>query len=426
VTTQAKEYRRSLGPWPERVLVGLTLTAVAVAAGLVERGRVNQPWSTFDLRVYWSAGQAVLHGHGIYAVSLPTGLPAGFCKAVNCPTALGFVYPPFAALVLAPLSLMSVATLRLVWYSGLFLALESIVWLCLGWAGVRNRWIRLAVAVAAAAVLPFFDPVGQELQAGQVNVFLMLLVLADLRRPDGARGKGAGVGLAAALKLTPLIFIPYLVLTRRIREAVTAVAVFAGAIVVGFIAEPSDSWRYWTSYAWQPQRNYPQTGNISNQSLRAVLARLVHSNTPTAAWFAAAVVVFVIGMVVAIILHRRGLELEAVIACGFTAALVSPIAWVYHWVWFVPLLVCMAARAARARPASRSLGWLVLAAAIAAVPAIHPYTWLTWYQVPSGGWDQLQADSLALCGLVLLLLGALLGRTPPAPGDPVQPAGQPR
>jgi hypothetical protein len=86
----------------------------------------------------------------------------------------------------------------------------------------------------------------------------------------------------------------------------------------------------------------------------------------------------------------------------------------------------MAARAARARPASRSLGWLVLAAAIAAVPAIHPYTWLTWYQVPSGGWDQLQADSLALCGLVLLLLGALLGRTPPAPGDPVQPAGQPR
>lgn len=412
------------GPWPRRVLIGLTLIGFAIFSAVIERGRVgNTIWSTTDLHVYWATGKAVLTGHGIYTALVPTGMTPAYCQVLNCPVTLGFVYPPFAALLMAPFSLLSLTALRLVWFSMIFGSLEAVVWLSLGWAGVRNQVIRLVAAVAAAGVLPFFDPVRQEFLAGQVNVFLMLLVLADLRRRDDAPGKGIGVGIAAGLKLTPLIFILFLALTRRFRAAVTAVVAFVATAAAGFIVRPSDSWHYWTSYVRQTRRIYPQTGIVYNQSLQAVLARLLHVNSPTAAYVPIAIVALVAGITVAVLLHRRNLEFEAVLACGFTACLVSPVAWVYHWVWFVPLLIMMAVRAARAPSAGTALGWATLTVATAVIPSIHLYTWLAWYQQPSGAWQQLESDSLALSGVVLVLLGLLLALRSPGPPEssPVPP-----
>lgn len=112
---------------------------------------------------------ALILGRQLYAVQVPTGMTPGFCHALNCPVALGFVYPPFAALVLAPISLLSLSALRLVWFSAIFLCLEGTVWISLGWAGVRNRLLRLAVAIGAAA-----DP-GRCLQVNADQVRLLTL-----------------------------------------------------------------------------------------------------------------------------------------------------------------------------------------------------------------------------------------------------------
>lgn len=401
-----------LTAWPGRVVAAIILVAAAVIAALAERAAVGSlSYSNFDLQVYWYTSKAVTSGHSIYAVQLPTGLPPSMCKTLGCPVTEGFVYPPFSALLMSPISLLSLPVLKLLWFTGIFGCLEVVLWISLGWAGVRNPWIRLAVVLAALAVLPFFDPIGEEFQAGQVNVFLMTLVLADMRRRDGSVGKGAGVGLAAGLKLTPLLFIVYLAVTRRFKEAWTAVAVFVATVLIGFAVKPTDAWHFWTSYIWQPDRIYPQAGNIYNQSLRAILARLVHSNSPTAAWLPAAVVVLAAGLAVAIMLHRRGLELEAVIAIAFTAELISPVSWVYHWVWFVPLVVCVGVRAALSPTTRGKLGWGVVTLAVAAVPAFHPYTYPSWMLPPTSTTGQLEADSLALAGLLLLALGALLPRS---------------
>jgi alpha-1,2-mannosyltransferase len=189
------------------------------------------------------------------------------------------------------------------------------------------------------------------------------------------------------------------------------VAVFVATVLIGFAVKPTDAWHFWTSYIWQPDRIYPQAGNIYNQSLRAILARLVHSNSPTAAWLPAAIVVLAVGLAVAIMLHRRGLELEAVIAIAFTAELISPVSWVYHWVWFVPLVVCVGVRAALSPTIRGKLGWGVVTLAVAAVPAFHPYTYPSWMLPPTSTTGQLEADSLALAGLLLLALGALLPRS---------------
>ena len=88
-----------------------------------------------------------------------------------------------------------------------------------GW----TRWFALAVALCLAAA---FEPMRETVNFGQVNTLLLFLVAVDLLRllPAGNRWAGVGIGLATAIKLTPGIFIVYLLVTGRWRAAVTAAA----------------------------------------------------------------------------------------------------------------------------------------------------------------------------------------------------------
>ena len=83
---------------------------------------------------------------------------------------------------------------------------------------------------------------------GQVNLALMALIIWDLCQPDTAASrwwKGAGVGIAAGIKLVPLIFIPYLLLTRRFRQAAVASGAFVATVAAGFVVLPADSAKWW-------------------------------------------------------------------------------------------------------------------------------------------------------------------------------------
>src|SRR5436190_1420035 len=85
-----------------------------------------------------------------------------------------------------------------------------------GW----SRWFTLAVAAAFAAA---FEPMRETVNFGQVNMLLLALVAGDLLLlvRGGRRWAGVLIGLATAIKLTPGLFILYLLLTRRYRAAVT-------------------------------------------------------------------------------------------------------------------------------------------------------------------------------------------------------------
>src|SRR6202000_1969009 len=104
--------------------------------------------------------------------------------------------------------------------------------------------------LAAAAVF-WTEPVIRTLYLGQVNLVLMALIIWDLcqpgtRRSGGAQWwKGAGVAVAAGIKLVPLVFIPYLLLTRRFRAAAVACAAFAATVAAGFVGTPADSAPGW-------------------------------------------------------------------------------------------------------------------------------------------------------------------------------------
>lgn len=372
--------------------VGIAVVLAFLVRPMVEEG----PWTTMDVQVFRASGNAVWNGEDPYQFLLP-----------QAPMSL--VYPPFAGLLLAPLSLLTMEALRIVWFTGIFVALQGLVWLVTGWVGLNRRWVRLALCPAVAAVAVLFAPVYQELWSGNTNVFLALLVLADLCRRDGARGRGLLIGIAAGIKLTPGLFILYFLLTRRFREAWTALAGFAATVAIGFAVMPGQAWQYWTKHVVDVDRMHSDPSIRVNQNLRGTLARLLDDPEVLGAWVAIAVVVLAGGLTVCVALHRRGLVREGAVLVGVVSLLVSPLSWVYHWVWLIPAVIVLAATAVR----TRSAVWGVAAAAAAVVPFLVSYPTLaeTGGQVPTGFWAAVTDEALVLIGVVLLAAGALGLRT---------------
>ena len=291
--------------------------------------RINTPfWGLFgnhlDLDVYRAGAQTVLDGGSLYDAKLLGQMD--------------YTYAPISALLFIPFAWMSFDVARIVWTAAIFVALYLVMMLSFRSLGRQPSWMLRTVALALVAVAMLLEPVRTTIWYGQVNVFLMLLILADLLRPDDSRLRGVGAGIAAGIKLTPLLFVVYLWLVQRKRAAIGVLAGFAGTIVVGAIALPRESLAYWTGKMFDANRvSGPQT--VGNQSIRGLLANSLHSDHPnTILWGLLALVALAIGLYAAVLAHRNGQELLALSITGMTSCAVSPVAWGHHWVWFVPLL----------------------------------------------------------------------------------------
>ncbi|MER5812077.1 glycosyltransferase family 87 protein [Streptomyces sp. NPDC002033] len=159
-------------------------------------------------------------------------------------------YPPFAAILFTPASWLPAAVLKavLVLGSGCLLALLVLLSCRLGRLRARPGGV-LAVTIAGLWLEPLF----QSPLPGQINLALACLALWDLGRPRFALGKGFALGIAAGITLTPAVFIPYLLVTRRVRAGLTALAGFAGTALLGLLVLPQASADFWA-------RHLPATG----------------------------------------------------------------------------------------------------------------------------------------------------------------------
>ena len=362
-----------------------------------------------DLRIYRSGGAAVGSGAPLYQLRFAWNL--------------GFTYPPFAALVFTVLAAVPwPAVPPLV--TGISAALLPVtLWLALrlprgpGLAPLRGRRAAtLAFAAAAAAV--WLEPVRTNLAYGQINLMITALILYDLSRDDSARLKGAAIGLAAGLKLTPAIFAVYLAATRRYRAAAVAAAAFAVTVAAGFAAGPADSATFWAGTFADPMR-VGRIENAANQSLRGALARAAHTASVAPLWLGAAVIVGLAGMGVAVVAARRGDEGAGFSLCAVTALLVSPISWSHHWVLAVPALLLLP------RSAWRSRSRLAIVAGTAAAAALAAIGWsqIIW-QVPIGQGRHAElhldarqlvyADAYVLAGLAVLAVAVAVAVRKPA------------
>src|SRR4029079_12279068 len=95
------------------------------------------------------------------------------------------------------------------------------------------------------------------------------------------------VGLAAGVKLTPLVFVVLLVLVGRRTAAGRAVVAFAATVAVGFAVLPGAA-SYWTDGLLDANRVGPPA-LAHNQSAYGVLTRLLGAQPTTVVWLAVAV-----------------------------------------------------------------------------------------------------------------------------------------
>ncbi len=281
---------------------------------------------------------------------------------------LGFTYPPFSALLFAPFAHFPVRACAVV-FSWLNLgALCALI-------GVSLRAVcaqldrRTVLWWALVLLLPvvMFDPVRQTLLLGQVNIVLALMVVADMTL-ELPIPRGVLVGLAAAIKVTPLILIPYLLLTRQGRAAACAAASFCAAALFAAAVNSSTSWAYWTHYIHDPQR----AGNlawIGNQGLLGALERMLGHTLTTDTTFVIVVTAGVVGLAVAVGAHRRSSPVLGLLVAEATESLASPVSWSHHFIWVVLLVAWLALAADRPRYGE----WYALAVAVLFWAA--PYWW---------------------------------------------------
>ncbi|MFI9104759.1 glycosyltransferase 87 family protein [Streptomyces fildesensis] len=370
------------------VLAALLALALALAGYALFFSAYPVPMA--DLLVYRAEGAAVAAGQDLYGFRVTRwNLPA--------------TYPPFAALLFVPTSWLPLGALRGGFVFGNLGLLAALTHLSLRFTGRPRAACHPAALIALPAAALCLEPVFQTFVYGQINLALAVLVLWDLSRPDGARGKGIAVGIAAGIKLTPAIFAVHLALTGRIREATTAACAFAGTVLVGIAVLPGASVDFWTTRLYETDR-VGKAWIIDNQSLQGLLARLLHTEHPGLVWVAAAALTAAAGLAVATWAARRGLEAWGVLCAAVTALLVSPISWSHHWVWCVPLLALLAAHT-RGLPRRRA-AVLATAAAFACRSM-----WLTPHQgdldLHLPWWQQPLASPYPLLGLAFLAGTAL-------------------
>jgi alpha-1,2-mannosyltransferase len=289
-----------------------------------------------DLTVYRDGGLIVRHTSPYYD---PHAADPLYDWGGYSALALKFTYPPFAAVAFALFSFIPMAPL---WVLSVIVNIASLLaalWFTFGGLGYRDRRVRLGATLVAAAVTFWLQPVVRTIYLGQINLILMAGIMWDLCQPrEGRWWKGLVTGVAAGIKLTPLIFVPYMLVTRKFREAGMIVAGFLGTVGIGFAILPSDSSKWWLhGLIFSDGNRTGFTGWAGNQSLRALITRLSGSiDAGTKPWLAAAAAALVLGILTAYLFERAGYHVPAILAAALTGLLISPISWDHHWVWVAP------------------------------------------------------------------------------------------
>jgi alpha-1,2-mannosyltransferase len=273
-----------------------------------------------DLHVYVTAVSSLVHGGSLYGLH-------GTLRS-------GFTYPPFAGLVLLPLAAVPEAVSRVAWTAVTILAAGGIA-LIVARALPRRVGPVAVVWPALTALALASKPLQSNLRFGQVSIFLTLAVLADAIALDGHRWQGVATGLAAGVKLTPLLFVPYLWLIGRRRAAVFAAGAFAVASAIGFAVLPHDSAIFWGSSLWHESHGLPLAEG-GNQSIYAVLLRAGAHGAPLGLlWVGLSAAVAALGLWRARAAWLGGQRLFSLAVAGCVSILVSPISWTHHQLWIL-------------------------------------------------------------------------------------------
>jgi alpha-1,2-mannosyltransferase len=342
-------------------------------------------WGThygLDFAVYRDASRWWLGGHDPYASSFTVHH-------------LPFTYPPFALAALSWTTALPAVGGRWVLWIASIVASTGAVAIVANRQGRRwspQLWLASLAWVSLAMLL--LEPARSGMDYGQIEFLLLFLVVADLLLVP-PRYRGLAIGVAAAIKLTPLVFVLLFLLGRDWKAVWRAASAFVGCALLTWIPMPSLSATYWLHEAFVASR----TGSVSypgNQSWYAVVHRAPFAaHAPTAAWLALCLATVGVSLFVAKRCIDTGRTVLALVAVALMGLLVSPISWSHHWIWLlvIPPALTGAGRRQVTRPV-RSMLW-----ALVALGVLAPYWWSS-----TGALGVLLADLLPVLTFVTLAI----------------------
>jgi alpha-1,2-mannosyltransferase len=388
----------------ERVLLML----VVIAAGYYVTWSVVQ-WVTltpealrFDFVNYFGGAQAAAHGTDIYADFKQSWGTQAWVVA--------YIYPPFFALLLAPLTSLGLLAAARIWLLVVHAAFVVVLALILRLHPELSRSSRRLFLLAAFT----FMPVYLNLKFQQVATVWLLLITASLwaalRRRAGL--SGVFIAAAASLKVTPIFLIPLFARLGRWRVALLGGLTLVAVTVVSMLAAPG-SWQFFTVVL---PRIGLGTANWDNGSIDGLVSRIVELSPAlfggaTATVAKATIVtaaVLVIGVTLWIVRDtgEPAWTLRLGVAALVTALLiVSSVTWQHHLVTLLLPLATAAAWITVRRPGAR-YGWALAAAYLMCWVDRRAFPLPADLQVhtPAQAALVLAGTSVKLAGLVLLWL----------------------
>ncbi|WP_434993441.1 glycosyltransferase 87 family protein [Arthrobacter sp. Ld5] len=323
----------------------LGLVAAAVVAGALAAWAFA--WADFiglDFRVYRMGGQSVVDGDGsLYSRSFGEGEGS-----------LLFTYPPFAALAFTVLTLVSAETGAAL-FVALSVAIAGATSLLVtrylgGFSAVRDvlrHPTALPLAIAGTGLVCLLGPWRETMAFSQVNIVLFAMIAADLLSgPHRRMPTGLLTGIAAGIKLTPLVFGLYFLVRGEWKQLFTMAGGFFGTIAVGFLLLPGESATYWLQMLRDTGRIGGE-GYVDNLSVRGAILHFLGPDFPsTVPWL---VISLLLVAATAYVIRSSILQGDRFLPIATTSLLmllISPISWSHHWVWIVVVLAVLAGQAA--------------------------------------------------------------------------------
>lgn len=221
---------------------------IALLIGLVLAGRIYQfvvssaaDWWGYDFSAYWLAARHVLDGLPVYSAEQLAG-------PFSPQQQFLYLYPPFFAVVMTPLAALfnDYREAQWVWaILGGLIVTGSVIAVARAEGLVGRRQLLLLLgAVFALHAVPL------EMFMGNVHILLLgmfSVAWLGIRRGD-SRGEyiaGAAIGIAALIKLFPLLIVLWFVATGHRRAAIAA---FATAAALALLSLPATGIQQWLDF----------------------------------------------------------------------------------------------------------------------------------------------------------------------------------
>jgi len=353
-----------------------------------------------------------------------------------------FPYPPFAGLVLWPLTLLPPIASGIMWF-----------WIKVGMAAAAIRWsiqlgtadkTRFPLAAMALLLVLISRPMLSDLLHGNINIFILFLATAGLVAFRDNRDWLAGVmiALAIAIKVTPALFIPYFAFKRQWRVVAWSCAgliVFTFLLPGLFLGFDRTWWllNSWSSAMIEP---YLLDGRIetiqTNQSLPGVWMRLatdcpgleledgttrhvniIELDQRAALWILKAMIVALVAWTIRLCRTPTGDRLDIRLTYEFAIVfvamlLISERSWKHHFVVMLLPYAAVLACGWRAKRGSQFRFWIWASLAGAFFAMASTSTEIAGWFGNGAGHKYAQAYGLFCVSavLVFVVLSAILSR----------------